>query len=64
MPPTKDVSCLITFSFNVETSGQWEFALSYDARIASARAGHIMAAQAIEKAYCGLLKAANEPVDF
>jgi len=48
----------------VETSGQWEFALSYDARIASARAGHIMAAQAIEKAFCGLLKAANEPVDF
>lgn len=34
--PDKDVAYVITFSFNAETSGQWEFALSYDAGIASA----------------------------
>jgi hypothetical protein len=34
--PDEDVAYVITFSFNAETSGQWEFALSYDAGIASA----------------------------
>ena len=31
----EDVAYVISFSFNAETSGQWEFALSYDAGIAS-----------------------------
>jgi hypothetical protein len=34
--PDEDVAYVITFSFNAEKSGQWEFALSYDAGIASA----------------------------
>jgi hypothetical protein len=34
--PDEDVAYVITFSFNAETAGQWEFALSYDAGIASA----------------------------
>ncbi|MGA2678233.1 MAG: hypothetical protein ABSF37_02910 [Sedimentisphaerales bacterium] len=34
--PDENVAYVITFSFNAETSGQWEFALSYNAGIASA----------------------------
>ncbi|HEY5503516.1 MAG TPA: hypothetical protein VIK28_00035 [Sedimentisphaerales bacterium] len=34
--PDEDIAYVITFSFNAETAGQWEFALSYDAGIASA----------------------------
>jgi len=34
--PDEDVAYVITFSFNAEKSGRWEFALSYDAGIASA----------------------------
>ena len=34
--PDRDVAYVITFSFNAEKSGQWKFALSYDAGIASA----------------------------
>jgi hypothetical protein len=34
--PDEDVAYVLSFTFNAETSGQWEFALSYDASIASA----------------------------
>jgi hypothetical protein len=34
--PDEDVAYVVSFTFNAETSGQWEFALSYDAGIASA----------------------------
>jgi hypothetical protein len=34
--PDEDVAYVITFAFNADASGQWEFALSYDAGIASA----------------------------
>jgi hypothetical protein len=34
--PDEDVAYVITFSFNADKAGQWEFALSYDAGIASA----------------------------
>jgi hypothetical protein len=34
--PDEDVAYVLSFIFNAETSGQWEFALSYDAGIASA----------------------------
>jgi len=34
--PDEDVAYVLSFIFNAETPGQWEFALSYDAGIASA----------------------------
>jgi hypothetical protein len=34
--PDEDVAYVVSFTFNAEKSGQWEFALSYDAGIASA----------------------------